>query len=321
MIEFETFKEDVKNCSLERVPLIDNITDSGLEEIHRLFMDADAVSRESQDKTKRYRISIVLVGVFITILFIYYGEGRINNFFVSGGCLILIALSIGLENFVRNKRRHTKHLQYRVLAELLRAQFYISYCGINEKVVEMLPKAIAEESIPWVANILNDLPETDSTNPNAVWLFCRNQIDYHNKNYHEDISYYQSYEKWTKVTAILTIVFYFAAFVFDFYLLAFTPNGLNLNDIYFKIQLALGLISMIMVLTSNYYGKMSLETRIKEHRRGLYLYQSTEIEILKNGLIDEEFAQNLLLELVRQFLIEVSIWYVYESQNKIETNI
>ena len=69
-------------------------------------------------------------------------------------------------------------------------------------------------------------------------------------------------------------------------------------------------MSAVTLFTSSYYGKMSLDNKIDDHRRMIALYQKSEQEIEINGETDE-----LLLSLAREFLSENSNWYAYQKKN------
>jgi hypothetical protein len=70
-------------------------------------------------------------------------------------------------------------------------------------------------------------------------------------------------------------------------------------------------MSAITLFTGSYYGKMSLSNTIDDHRRMSSLYQKAEKDIMKNGESEE-----LLISLAREYLIENSTWYSYQTKNK-----
>ncbi len=317
-IDENIFNEDVKNCSLERQHLVDfDISDPGLKEIDELFADADAISRKNDVVTNRQRLIIAVCGVLVTLFFMNYGEGK-SNLLLSSSCFILIIVVYLILKFYNNRNRHMKHLQYRVLAESLRAQFFLSYVGIDEKVVDMLPYVI-EHDIPLIKEKLSGLPETNSHDVKYCWKFCQNESKYHKdskKDY--DGTFRIIYNYFIRMALTVTILSYFAAFIFDLYLVVASPVGIDLNRVYFYIKLVMGVMTMVTLLMDGLFGKMSLDTKVEYHDRMMDLYEKRSPKILYNITNNEEKAKELFIELIREFLFETSAKYVYQKQNQLE---
>lgn len=138
MDEIDTFDEDAGKCKAKRNPVVEHISDPGLGEINRLFADADAISRQNYARTNWHRLFLVICGVLITYFFITYGEGP-NNIIISASCAVIVAVLIIIKVIFERRKSHKRHLQYRVFAEALRAQFFVTYAGIDANVSEMLP--------------------------------------------------------------------------------------------------------------------------------------------------------------------------------------
>lgn len=313
MDEIDTFDEDKQKCRAERNSILDHISDPGLIAIDKLFCDADALSRENYAKTNRYRLILVACGVLITFFFISYGEVD-NNIIISTTCLAIVIFLIALKTYFDRKKSHKMHLQYRVFAESLRAQFFVNYTGIDLNVAELLPWVVKKD-LPWISERLTKLPKVESTTPEAMVLFCQNQIIYHSKVVDSDSFFNRAYNFLSNLALIITIIAYFAAFAFDLYLITVSPSGLDLKSIYFNIKMVLGLMTIITLLANNFFGKMSLKVRVEEHERRIKLYEEKSMDIMTN--INDKKAEEIFIDLVHEFLIENSTWYVYESQNKL----
>ena len=89
--------------------------------------------------------------------------------------------------------------------------------------------------------------------------------------------------------------------------------GLTPTDMIRSIlKIVIGTMSAATLFTGSYYGKMSLSNTIDDHRRMVMLYEKAEQDIVQNeGVEDEE----LIIKLAREFLIENSTWYSYQSKN------
>ena len=113
-----------------------------------------------------------------------------------------------------------------------------------------------------------------------------------------------------KSVLFITILAYLIAIVFEFFVYKNNPSSMNINSVRVILKVVLGTMSAVTLFTSSYYGKMSLDNKIDDHRRMIALYQKSEQEIEINGETDE-----LLLSLAREFLSENSNWYAYQKKN------
>ena len=95
--------------------------------------------------------------------------------------------------------------------------------------------------------------------------------------------------------------------------------GLTPTDMFRSIlKIVIGTMSAATLFTGSYYGKMSLSNTIDDHRRMAILYEKAEQDIVQNeGVEDEE----LIIKLAREFLIENSTWYSYQSKNNPDLTI
>ena len=77
------------------------------------------------------------------------------------------------------------------------------------------------------------------------------------------------------------------------------------------LKIILGIASVFTLSIDSYYGKKSLDDVIEDHRRMVELYKDAEEKIIHEGE-----SQKVLIGLAYDFLIENSIWYAYQNQNK-----
>ena len=319
MSEKETFYKDAELCTVERTHLDDHITDSGLIEIDKLFGDADALSLENYRKTNKYRIYLIVCGILVTLSFILYDELETNLIFRLI-CIVSVIVLVILSKTIVNKEHHRKHLQYRVLAESLRAQFFISYAGFDEKVADMLPWIIKHD-MPWVIELLKGLPKVKTENKYAPQAFCKNQREYHEEHKKSDKFYSKANVDLNRISLYITIILYIVLFVFDAFVVNFDNGSLDLNLAHFIIKLLLGVMTAITLFSENLFGKVSSSIKVDEHKRRLKLYCEICPVIVENMYDNKEITKENFLYLIHEFLIENSTWYVYESQNKLRIAI
>ena len=174
--------------------------------------------------------------------------------------------------------------------------------------------------LPWIGERISGLPKAESSTPEAMYLFCQDQIGYHSSLIDSDSFFNSTYNFLSNTALFITVIAYFAAFGFDIYLLLATPKGLDLNAIYFWIKMIMGVMTILTLLANNFFGKMSLKVRKKEHERRKKLYEKVSSQ-LSDSKNDREKSEEIFMNLIREFLIENSTWYVYESQNSLSFTI
>ena len=205
---------------------------------------------------------------------------------------------------------HRKYLQYRVLAETLRLQYYLSMAAIRMKVSDLLPWSIQME-IEWIKEVLETLPMAETKEKQSVlecWI--KDQKSYHQQALKKAEKNNKRDKVIGKSVLFITILAYLIAIVFEFFVYKNNPSSMNINSVRVILKVVLGTMSAVTLFTSSYYGKMSLDNKIDDHRRMIALYQKSEQEIEINGETDE-----LLLSLAREFLSENSNWYAYQKKN------
>jgi hypothetical protein len=188
--------------------------------------------------------------------------------------------------------------------------------GIDINVFEMLPWAIRDE-IPVIKKLLQDLPGLTSEGTKNYYPFCRGERKYHEKSIKDyDGHFNDQYNLIINFTKTITFFSFAAAFLFDSYILLASPVGVDLNLIYFVIKMMMGLATMISLLMDELFGKMSLDTKVDDHKRMLKMYEEECREIFLEK--DKAKAEERYTALIREFLINASTKYVYLKKNNIE---
>ena len=193
-----------------------------------------------------------------------------------------------------DEKTHEKYLEYRMLAESLRVQYFISKAGIKKRVVDILPW-FTEIRIPLIKDVLSDLSTIETGKKEHIldsWI--RNQMNYHAGAHKKALKQEEKNELYEKISLILTIAFYVTHWV---------RAGLKIG---------VGTATAITIFLSNYYGKMSLSSKVEEHMRMYLLYQKIEFEIKKT----REEREEQIIYLAKQCLIENTVWYSHQKKNE-----
>ena len=170
------------------------------------------------------------------------------------------------------------------------------------------------------------------------WI--RDQLKYHQNALVRSTHKKERDNRITRIVLTVTIATYIIALIFEAYMLTIPSGeitsytlsysldnlqhwgimvGLTPTDMIRSIlKIVIGTMSAATLFTGSYYGKMSLSNTIDDHRRMVMLYEKAEQDIVQNeGVEDEE----LIIKLAREFLIENSTWYSYQSKNNPDLTI
>lgn len=250
-----------------------------------------------------------ITGTLLTMFFLLYDEDELHGLIIA--CLIMIFFLFGIRRIADKLECHRKYIEYHVLAETLRVQFFLSVAGIKKPVAEILPWFI-KQSLPWIESILKTLPVPQLKEKYPILNFWI--ID--QRGYHSDALLKSENQKYrdnhtSHIVLIITLIAYFVTLMFEIYIYTNSAGNIDVNAVRAILKIVVGTMSAITLFTGSYYGKMSLTNTIQDHKRMIALYNQAEMDIRENGE-DKE----LLLSLAREFLIENSTWYAYQSRNK-----
>ena len=316
MIKKEDFIKDKEKCEIPLTHIEEGITDSSLQKIDELFGAADVLSIEYGKKHERNLKIISIFAATLAFFFLLYEAAELHLIIVA--CVIMIILLYYCYTSANNQKSHEKYLEYRLLAESLRIQYYLAKSGVKKHVSELMPWFIKIGN-PWIIEILSELPKTKTSEKKPIlncWI--RDQEDYHNKAHISSREKKEKEARIEKIALIITVLGYIGTLIFEFYMLLYSPFPEPIEHLNRAIlKIIIGIMSVITIFISNYYGKMSLSRKIEEHRRMALLYDKAKKEILQKG----EESEELLVFLAREFLIENATWYAHQKGNKIDLNI
>ena len=309
MVTIDNFNEDMAKYDGSITHIAKDITDPQLQEIDKVYGYASGLSRINAKKYLWTLRFLSIIGGIITLVFLIYDE--VNFHGIIFACVILIFVLYIIHRVANNSSFHDKYLEYRVLAESLRVQYYIKRAGIDEDVINLLPWSIKKE-LPWIVEVLLTLPKNFYNEPESildVWVL--DQKKYHTEALEKTKKQNRRNNFFTKVVLIITILIYIGAFLFEIAVISNSVGNMDVSSIYLWLKITMGIMSVATIVVESYYGKMSLSNKIKDHKRMMELYQVIETEISLHGETEE-----IILNLAREFINENSTWYAYQSMNK-----
>ena len=303
----EIFLQDMKMCEGPLTHVAEGVDEPSLKEVDELFGAADVLSIRNAVKHRRTLLLMAGAGTLLTLAFLLYDEVELHGLILACGVMILSLFIIRRAS--DRLECHRKYLEYRVLAESLRLQYFLAVAGLGEKVSDLLPWTIKMD-IPWITDILAQLPAGQPERKRSVldcWI--RDQKSYHEKALVKAEKKNRRDGKIEKAAVIITVAAYCVALVFELVVFR-NANIANEGTVRAVLKILLGLLSIVTLFTGSYYGKMSLPNVIDDHRRMAALYEKAEEDVIQGGE-----TRGTLLPLAREFLNENSTWYAYQSKN------
>lgn len=313
------FEDKLKNCKSDKLSHIsnelniENMKDrKKLKELDRKYGVANEISGKNQSKHINILRELSTFGSILVVAFLVYDAISYHSFIAL--CLIMIVLLFNSRWWANNSLFHKKYLEFRILAESFRLQFFLSVAGVKKPVVEILPWFV-KEGIPWITDVLYelDLPDVGKNEKVDILNFwIRNQISYHDYKIRKTQKEKETSVRVTKLIRGATIGLYVIALIFEASSLAFSSFiGMEAEAFRTCMILVLGFMSAVTIFVDSYYGKKSLDDVIDDSSRMKELYIEIEQKVMHEGESEE-----ILVDLAREYLIENSIWYAYQNQNK-----
>ncbi len=303
----EIFYQETSNYFGPMVNIVQKISNPVLVEINRLFGLADALSIKHGKKHRLILLVLSIIGTLLTFTFLIYDEIEIYGLILACGAMLVCLFAVNY--FSTRFDCHRKYLQYRVLAEALRLQFYLSMASIKTRVVDIIPWSI-RKGISWIEEVLTSIPTETEQKQSVLECWIKDQKSYHQKALIKAEKKNKKDKAIGKAVMIITVLTYLLAVIFELFIYENNSHSIDVNLARMILKVILGTMSAITLFTSSYYGKMSLDNKIDDHKRMISLYQKSEQEIELNGETEQ-----LLVSLAREFLNENSSWYAYQKKN------
>ena len=303
------WEEDRKACDIPLSHISDEIKETPLREVDELFGAADVLSILNAGRHRRVLLALSAAGTLLTLFFLLYDEAEAHGLILACGVMVVCLFCI--RRFADRLDCHRKYIEYRVLAECLRCQFFLFFAGLGTRVTDILPWTIRQD-VPWIRDVLSALPEDGPMEKHSIldcWI--RDQKAYHASALKKAEIKDRRDRRISTAVLVLTVIVYCAALIYELAVYRHAAGTGNADVIRAVLKIVLGTMSAATLFTGNYYGKMSVSSAVDDHRRMIALYDEAEKEIMENGE-----SRELQLMLAGEFLSENSSWYAYQSRNK-----
>ena len=308
--EFNTLTNPVETAP----PLLprDREPDAPLDRMEGLYQQADRLSLRFAGTYRRILILLAVLSTLITASFLLYDEANLHWLILICGLALLLAFF--LLRYARRSSCHRRYLEYRVLAESLRAQAFLRYAGVKREAVSLLPWT-QQAQTPWIAMAMamlgmGQLPR-QAHDVRSCW--AEGQLNYHGAAHTKSRVKLRGSERVVGAALIVSIVLYLVALVFELLFGGLLPRLPAIGEAEWYrtlLKLVLGCISAATLFISNYYGKMSLSRGVEDHEKMAAFYERILARMEQCGQ-----DENLLLLLGREELIENGNWCSYQQDN------
>lgn len=301
-------------------------------ELHNLYLKAERLSGWYQKKYLNAIKQLALCGTGLVLCFLLYDEFAANLFLPLYGALLL--LSSALLRLSRQRGYHARYLQYRVLAEALRIQFFLSAANIGHNIASFFTWTQRQDS-DWVAGALSSLlalstsSEVTREEMKRYWIF--EQQSYHEKAQKRSAGILRLSQSTAAIMAALSVGLLITALFLEFLgspvMTAVVPTdalrpilmmrGGEQVTVSAIIKILLGGASAVTLFLSSYYGKLSLGRKNTDHRKMAALYRQAGAY----GNAENDGAEQLFLKLAQEEIIECGNWYSYCLDNPPSLNL
>jgi hypothetical protein len=335
----DEFNHDVQKVpDLPPADIIDHqtLTKAGprVSRILDVFRAADTLSVSFRNRYLHTMLVLSFLGVLLVVSFLMYDEMEADVFLIVYGGILLLAGSV----YFRSARGqyHRKYLEYRVLAEILRNQFYLSLTGIPDAVCDYLAWP-HEQANAWIrqavsAAVAGSEKETamDPQQIRGYWI--DGQYAYHKQALAKDRKKDGLNNRITRIMMGAALTIFLVVVVMESWykpimqmvipvasplraiLMMHVEQDLTVRGT-FKIML--GLISSVTLFLANYYGKLSLGRKITDHEKMIARLHRAKVLLDTHGVPWETVYR----ELAKESIIENGEWLSYSRDQPPTVNI
>ncbi len=298
----------------------DRPRDRVLARLSSAYASADGLSVENAKKFRRTLFWMAVLATLVTVAFLLYDEMELHWMILAMAVMLLLLFAI--DRAAGKLGSHEKYVEYRVLAERLRVQFFLRKAGLSRSVNDCIPWAQSGE-YPWIERAVAALTVGGAPEGRASvrkeWLEA--QRAYHEQAGRKTAKQLKSNDATQRTALILTILAFAAALVFEIVwggLFTGVPKmeTAALERVRTIVKIVVGGLSAATLFASNYYGKLSLPRVTADHERMERFYRETLAIAERDGE-----SEKLLIRLAREELIENGNWTSYVQDNAPDVSI
>lgn len=298
------------------------------QRLHRHYIKSDLLSVNAKNAFTKLLLAMSVLGSLLAFMFMLYDES--GYIFLSIPCVLIVGVIVFVYVYNGKSAVHRKHVEYRALSETLRTQFYVSACGVTCDISDYYTWAQRNDCI-WiykavmalsVGNIQNKRQNLDAVKD--TWISIdKGQYRYHHKKKTSRMPKIRRRDIISKALLGGTLALYFAIFVIEVLTMCkvttFFDTAIGVNEMTWRnvAQVCFGVLTMVSLLITSYFGKLSEERQFADNAKMERLYLSA----CSKWDVDSEHFEELVVAIAREEIIENGIWLSYMTDNDLEINV
>jgi len=302
---------------------------SNLRAIDAVYGKSDALARRYQKLSDRLFGWFGYIALLMGVCFLIYAKLSSSKVYIFG---YLLALGLGLAVFYGVERKHwfSKHLAYRVLAETMRAKFFLRSIGadnqVNVRELVLLTNIHRFEEFSWIINALRSVDALDvdqgASTPQAdqsradwarkVWV--DGQIDYFKAKIAklQRMSQRLDKNKARAVGVLLLLTIVLLAFGGRLHAAHF-PGGASFKD---AILFLMGLVPMMLGIWELYENKLATRELLWQYRAQLHRFSRARLQLAQATTWAQ--SKEILMNLSKESLMESYLWSIHRYHREHE---
>ena len=313
--------------------------DAILCHMEKMYRVSDDLSVESAERYRGILKKLAIANTIITLAFLMYDEAEATWLILVCGAVLFGAWFC--HRYAVKTDCHNRYIEYRVLAESIRVQAYLRYAGSSLQVATLLPWSQQEETA-WIVDALNTINVGENPKDGKRIRDCwvKQQLDYHINAYDRTKKNNKSSEKIVNTALCISFALYIFALLFELLFggLIFEPRLLLADEDFYRtiLKVLLGTISAGTIFGANYYGKLSPQRKLSDHKKMEHFYGKIHTLLADKEEEEEEKRkaeqreqidikkvqpEELLKVLAVEELIENGNWCSYQRDNTPDINL
>lgn len=284
-----------------------------------IYAAADALAIQRQQQRVKYIRRITLVALISIFCQQVYSGPDMRWFWLAGHIVLAIAAWIAFRLFFKGKMpREKQFIEWRVLAEGLRVQFFWCAAGLKYVASDYYRTNRLDE-VNWITQSIRNVMMQTKLSPQSETLWVKQawvaaQAKYFDKAKNRDLAKVKTWNSAVLVTFCCAIVMTIVTLLADLLGL----DGLSLNI----MVLISGMSFVVSALAKTFMSQMGFEENVSRYERAAAIFEYAEQQIgraLAQG--NDAMAQELLKVLGWEALYENAAWLQMNRTNEFEVNI
>ena len=153
----EEFFREKEKCREPLAHIERDIRRPDLREADEIYAAADHLSMRNAEKYRRILLALSVAGTLLAVAFLLYDEINLYGLILACGVLLLTLFIIN--GLAKQLNCHRKYLEYRLLAEGARVQYFLRKAKSRQNAADLLPWSW-RFNVPWTEPVLRELGRT-----------------------------------------------------------------------------------------------------------------------------------------------------------------